>query len=81
MAELGYPNEVEMQRRLGFNELQTLNIAFLTKMTTNTNVLWVQMLEGIYYPNNNFLYATKGGQAYWVWTWGRTNFPNTVCGQ
>lgn len=55
---------------LGFKVLQTFNLAILTQMawraTNNIDAFWVLLLKGIYYPNDDFLPATKDAWASWA---------------
>lgn len=57
---------------LGFRELQTFNKALLTKMAARVikepSALWVRILKGVYYPNDEFMEAKKGGRASWAWS-------------
>lgn len=56
---------------LGFRELETFNIALLTKMATRVSTepdsLWVKILKGIYYPMGDLNSASKGARASWGW--------------
>lgn len=55
----------------GFRNLQDFNLALLAKQTWRIlhepNALWVKVLMGRYFPNGNFLEATKRGRASWAW--------------
>lgn len=52
---------------LGFRELETFNVALLTKMIDRLikepNSLWVRVMKGIYYPRGEFISSRKGGRA------------------
>lgn len=51
-----------------FRELQAINAAMLSNMATRVmnepNTLWVRVFKGIYFPNNDFLNATKGSRVF-----------------
>lgn len=57
---------------LGFRELDTFNVALLTKMVDRVNnepsSLWVRVLKGLYYPRGDFLSARRGGRASCGWS-------------
>lgn len=49
---------------MGFREIQTFNKGMLTR----TEWRWVQVMEGIYFPNTTFLEARKGTRSSWAWS-------------
>lgn len=55
---------------IGFREIQTFNRTLLTKMVTRVldepTSLWVWVLKSIYFPNGEFLSATKGSHNHGV---------------
>lgn len=56
---------------MDFRELESFNVALLGKMTSRimseTNSLWVQVLKGLYFPYSDFSQAGKGSRASWAW--------------
>ncbi|CAN1163341.1 Uncharacterized mitochondrial protein AtMg00310 [Linum perenne] len=57
---------------LGFRSFYDFNLAFTAKLAwkilTQPGCLWVQLLKGIYYPNSDFLQASKHHRSSWIWS-------------
>lgn len=55
---------------LGFKELETFNVALLTKMVDRlikeSDALWACVLKGLYFPRSELHSARKRGKASWV---------------
>lgn len=55
---------------LGFKELETFNVALLTKMVDRlikeSDALWACVLKGLYFPRSELHSARKIGKASWV---------------
>lgn len=64
--------EAKKDGGMGFRDFESFNIALLAKqcwrIVTCPNEFWVQILKGIYFPNDDFLCARKGGRASWAWS-------------
>lgn len=58
------------EKGLGFKELETFNVALLTKMADRLikepDALWARVLKGLYYQRNDFFMARRGGRASWA---------------
>lgn len=56
----------------GFRDVQAFNSAMLTstvaRVLSEPDAIWVRMLKGLYFPNCNFLQATKWGRLSWGWS-------------
>ncbi|CAN1152069.1 Putative ribonuclease H protein At1g65750 [Linum perenne] len=57
---------------MGFKNFRMFNLALMAKqgwrIISNPNQTWVRFLKGLYFPNNNFMEASKGKHASWIWT-------------
>lgn len=57
---------------LGFKELQSFNLALFFKMVVRViaepSAPWVRILRGMYFSNEDFFRAVKGGCASWIWS-------------
>lgn len=57
---------------MGLRCLKEFNISLLAKMCWQIihqpDALWVQVLKGLYFPKNDFLFAKKGSKASWAWS-------------
>lgn len=67
--KLGLPKE---EGGMGFRCLKDFNMALLAKIgwriLRHPDAMWVQVLKGLYFPNCDFLSATKGSRASWAWS-------------
>ncbi|CAN1833195.1 Putative ribonuclease H protein At1g65750 [Linum perenne] len=56
---------------LGFKDFRTFNLALLAKqgwrLLTNTELLWARLLKALYFPNSDFLQASKTRRPSWIW--------------
>lgn len=56
---------------MGFRNYRVFNEALLAKqgwrLLMNPQAYWAKILKGIYFPNSNFLQATRGSHASWAW--------------
>lgn len=56
---------------MGFKELKVFNLSLIGKqawpLLQRRNDLWSRVLKGFYFPNSDFLSATRGGNASWAW--------------
>ncbi|KAF7820595.1 reverse transcriptase [Senna tora] len=71
---------------MGFREFSCFNDAMLAKqgwrILMEPNELWVKILKGVYFPNDDFLTAKKGARASWAWSSileGRTLLLKGLC--
>ncbi|XP_057426577.1 uncharacterized protein LOC130720010 [Lotus japonicus] len=66
-----YMSKKKIEGGLGFRDFQHQNVACLTKqawrLEENPNALWASILKAVYYPNTNFLQASTGRRASWMW--------------
>lgn len=57
---------------LGFQDFRAFNLAMLAKqgwrLTINPHSYWGQFMKGLYFPNTDFLHASKGRQPSWAWS-------------
>lgn len=57
---------------MGFKEFEFMNSAFLTKQAwrlfQNPNALWCRVLKNKYFPNEEFLQASRRRRSYWAWS-------------
>lgn len=57
---------------MGFKGLNSFNLALLSKMAwrlyRNPNTLWSSVIKGLHFPSGDFLTATKGSKASWLWS-------------
>lgn len=55
-----------------FRELTSFNTSLLAnsaaRLISEPNVLWVQLLKCLYFPNSEFIHAAKGSRASWGWS-------------
>lgn len=67
--KLGLPKEAG---GLDFRCLKDFNLALLAKLgwriIHQPDALWVQVLKGLYFPNSDFMLASKGARASWCWS-------------
>ncbi|GKA88942.1 reverse transcriptase [Tanacetum coccineum] len=56
---------------IGFRDLHSFNLALLAKqgwrLIINPESFWARILKGLYFPKGNFLTASKGSHASWLW--------------
>ncbi|CAN1229401.1 Putative ribonuclease H protein At1g65750 [Linum grandiflorum] len=56
---------------LGFREFGLFNKALLAKqgwrLLNSPDALWARVLKGLYFRNDSFLSAKKGGRCSWIW--------------
>lgn len=61
----------KMEGGLGFKDFKLMNSAHLAKQAwraiKNPNALWVQALKAFYYPDTDFIHATRRRNDSWVW--------------
>lgn len=61
-----------MSEGLGFRELNSFNMTFLTKSYSRVleepTSLWVRVLKGLYFSQGDFLTTTRGSWASWGWS-------------
>lgn len=57
---------------LGFRDFKAFNLAMLAKqgwrLTINPHSFWGKVMKSVYYPNSDFLHASKGRQPSWAWS-------------
>lgn len=56
---------------LGFKDFSNFNLALLAKLgwriLKNPEALWVRIIKAIYFPETDFLHASKGPKTSWAW--------------
>ncbi|CAL5402705.1 unnamed protein product [Camellia sinensis] len=56
----------------GFRDFKAFNQALLAKqgwrLLKNPNSFWARVYKGLYFPNSNFLQASRGKRTSWAWS-------------